>query len=142
MIKILGFALFCACLSVQAATVTVTGDDVQFTFDDSSVFGTASVVGNSIFFLPTNFKAQSLNGDGAATANTTLQIRIEVITDGFALRELHMLEQGDYLLNGAGAIQQIVALFEHMQFPQREAIGDDFDADLQCRVCRGGAVAV
>jgi len=105
-IKTLGFALLCACLSVQAATVTVTGDDVQFTYDDASVFGTASVVGNSIFFLPTNFKAESLNGIGAATANSTLQIRIEVITDGFALRELRMLEQGDYLLNGAGASVQ------------------------------------
>lgn len=104
--RILGSALLCACLSAQAATVTLTGDDVQFTYDDASVFGTASVVGNSIFFLPTNFKAESLNGDGVDTANATLQIRIEVITDGFALRELHLLEQGDYLLNGAGASVQ------------------------------------
>lgn len=104
--RIAGLALLCACLSAQAATVTVTGDDVQFTYDDTSVFGTASVVDNSIFFLPTDFKAESLNGDGVATANATLRIRIEVITDGFALRELRLLEQGDYLHNGAGASVQ------------------------------------
>ncbi len=106
MYKILGLALLTACFSVQAATVIITGDDVKFTYDDSSLFGTATVVGNSIFFLPTTYKAESLNGDGVVTTNVTIQINVEVITEGFALRELQMVEEGDYFLSGEGASVQ------------------------------------
>jgi hypothetical protein len=87
----------------QAATVTLFGDDVKFTFDDSTAFGSGTVIGNSIFFQPTTFKVESLNGIGPATLNVTLNVDIEVTNNGYLIDFLQLAEQGDYKLNGVGA---------------------------------------
>ena len=99
------FAALCGLAASQAtaATVTVFGTDVSFTYDDTTLFGTANVVGNSIFFLPTSFKAESLNGAGAVTASDTLNITVKALTPGFAIESFALQETGDYLLSGTGA---------------------------------------
>lgn len=95
-IALLGF-------QAQAATTTTCGTDVCFTYDDSTLFGAASVIDNSIFFLPTDFTAESLNGAGSQITNTTLNIEIEAITEGFNMTQFLLQEQGDYYLQGNGA---------------------------------------
>jgi len=95
-IALLGF-------QAQAATTTTCGTDVCFTYDDNTLFGSASVIGNSIFFLPTDFTAESLNGAGSQITNTTLNIEIEAITEGFSMSQFLLQEQGDYYLQGDGA---------------------------------------
>ncbi len=90
----------------HAAMVTVNGADVSFTYDDASLFGTANVVGNSIFFQPTNFTAESIDGvgihSGSATdaVSETIIITVNAITPGFNITSLTMAEQGDYILDG------------------------------------------
>jgi len=91
------------CTPLSAATVTLFGDDLSFTFDDSSLFGTGVVTGNSLFFQPTNFSAESLNGAGVVTSNETLNIIINTINDDYQITSLAMVEQGDYISNGPGA---------------------------------------
>jgi len=98
----LGLALALPSLS-NAAVVTAYGDNVSFTYDDSTLFGTANVIGDTIFFLPTTFSAESLNGAGAVTANQTLNITVESITTGYVIESFLLQESGDYLLNGGGA---------------------------------------
>lgn len=88
---------------LHAAMVTLYGDDVAFTFDDGSLFGTANVVGNSLIFLPDSFSAESLDGAGTVTAHETLIIDVMVTTEGFQIESLGMFEQGDYILDGANA---------------------------------------
>lgn|GEM_PF-685467 len=90
-------------LGSQAAIVTIQGADVKFTFDDATAFGTANVIGNNIFFLPTNFLAESLNGGGAVTNNVTLNIEVEATTVGYSMDSFQLAEEGDYKLNGADA---------------------------------------
>jgi hypothetical protein len=87
----------------QAATVTLFADDVKFIFDDSTLYGSGTVIGNNIFFQPTNFKAESLDGAGPDTTNVTLHVDVVVTTDGYQLEFFQMAEQGDYKLNGTGA---------------------------------------
>lgn len=86
----------------SAATVIECGTDVCFEYDNASSFGEATIIGNNIFFLPTDFSAEALNDDGAVTKNETLNIRVTAQgnyqIDGFALAE-----QGDYFLNGVDA---------------------------------------
>ena len=89
--------------SSNAAEVTVLGDDVSFTYDDASLYGAGFVSGNSIFFLPIDFSALSENGDGSMTANETLLITVNAITPNYVMDEFHMLEQGDYKLDGIDA---------------------------------------
>ncbi len=86
-----------------AATVTLSGDDVSFTYDDATMYGAGMVVGNSLFFQPTNFVDQSLNGAGVVTANETLIIDVLVTSDNHSITSLGMFEEGDYIVNGTGA---------------------------------------
>jgi len=96
-------ALFTA--APNAATVTLYGADVSFTFDDSSLFGAANVVGNSIFFQPNNFKAESSNGAGAVSPGigNTLTVDVEATTIGYDMSSFLLVEQGDYELSGASS---------------------------------------
>lgn len=84
----------------NAAVVTLFGDNVSFTFDDSTLYGTGIVVGDSIFFQPTNFRAESLNGQGAVTASETLNITVEAITENYKITDAIFAETGDYFLSG------------------------------------------
>ncbi|NND54397.1 MAG: hypothetical protein HKN56_05430 [Gammaproteobacteria bacterium] len=96
-------ALVCTSFSASAGIVTLMGDDVTFTFEDSTLYGNGTVVGNSIFFAPTNFQAESLNGEGTVTEDQTLNVRVQVKDEStYTITEVVLAEQGDYLLNGAG----------------------------------------
>jgi hypothetical protein len=99
----LALALLCLCITARAATVTVFGTDVKFTFDDSTLFGTGIAVGNSLIFQPTSFRAESLNGAGTDLANETLNIQVESITDNYVIETVVMQELGDYFLSGTDA---------------------------------------
>lgn len=90
-------------LPAEAAVVTLYGDDVSFTFDNASLFGTASVVGNSLVFSPTGFRAESTNGAGSDLVSETLNIEVAVTTPGVRIGGLALVEEGDYRLNGSGA---------------------------------------
>ncbi len=97
---VLAFTLTCA----QAATVVQTGTDVTFTYDNSTLFGPGTVVGNSLFFSPTTFKAQSTNAQGAVLTNATLNITVDVNAgSGFVLTQFKLVELGDYLLTGTSS---------------------------------------
>ena len=86
----------------QGALMTVYGSDLAFTYDDSSLFGAATVVGNTLFFSPTGFRAESL-GTGADLASEALNIKIEVITPGKRIQQLALFEAGDYYRSSSDA---------------------------------------
>ena len=90
-------------INASAAPVTLFGDDISFTFNDASLFGPGTVVGNSLFFMPSNFKAESLNGAGVVSASETLIIDVAVTTEGYDISSLGMFEEGDYITNGVDA---------------------------------------
>ena len=105
--------LICATLVAaagsNAALVTVAGDDLTFTYDDSTLYGVATVVGNSITFNPTGFQALALNG-GVDFENETLNIEIRVKAgSGFMIGGVGVgvgvgvREAGDYKLLGVGS---------------------------------------
>jgi hypothetical protein len=93
-------------LPVHSATVTVSGTDLDFTYDNATMFGTATVVGNALVFFPTNFKAASSNGTPAAVAVAdTLNVGVEVraTSPGFEMTQFFLSESGDYRLDGIDA---------------------------------------
>jgi hypothetical protein len=97
---IMGALLFLA--SANAATISVSGVNVKFTYDDSTLYGSGAVIGDTIFFTPSNFKAESLNGAGLIQTSDSLEITIETITS-YRINEFQLLEDGDYEINGSGA---------------------------------------
>ena len=85
----------------SAASVTLVGTNVDFTFDDTlmGLFGTPTVTGNTIFFTPIEFKAISTNGEGTVLSTSNMNM---VITpnQGMTLSSIGLQERGDYSLNG------------------------------------------
>jgi hypothetical protein len=87
----------------HSAIVTVNGANVSFTYDDSTLYGTGFVVGDSIFFTPTDFRAESADGAGFSTASATLNIGIQALRPDYSFTQVALLEQGDYFLSGGSA---------------------------------------
>lgn len=87
-----------------AASVTLSGTTVDYTFDDAllGLFGPASVSGNTLYFTPVNFSAQSLNGAGFALTNATVNIQVTAHTD-WLFSSIDLTEKGSYMLLGAGS---------------------------------------
>ena len=121
-----GLALSVLTTQVSAVVVSVDGSDVRFTYDNATLYGTGSVVGNAIVFTPSEFIAQSSNG-GTVTATEMLNLQVEVLSSGTSLLGFQLLEQGDYLLSGAGATAEAGGVFEVSSNTNAYRI---YDADL------------
>jgi hypothetical protein len=96
--------LFLWAINAQAALVSLNGDNVIFTYDDANLglFGTPQVTGDTIFFFPTNFKAQSTNGSGFSIASSTISVGIQTKSSDLFFGGLTLVERGDYLMLGSG----------------------------------------
>ena len=96
--------LFLWASNAGAALVTLTGDNVIFTYDDSNLglFGAPKVTGDTIFFFPTNFKAQSTNGSGYSIASSTFTLGVQTKSSDLFFGNLTLVERGDYLMLGSG----------------------------------------
>jgi hypothetical protein len=88
----------------HAVPVTVSGTDFDFTYDDSLVglFGQPTVSGDTLYFTPTDFKAQSANGSGYTVASGTVNI-VVTAHSGQSFGNVSLAERGDYLLLGSGS---------------------------------------
>lgn len=83
-----------------AAIQTITGANFDLVYDDTKLglFGAPSLAGNNIFFTPNNFKAESLNGAGIVTNNSTINGMQLVAKNGFQFGSIDLTEFGDYLM--------------------------------------------
>lgn len=108
----------------HAAMVSLEGDNVRFTFDDSTVFGSAYVVGDSLMFAPTDFSAEALNNSGLVTRNGTLNIRVELLNGAKgSITGLSLLEQGDYEVDGTGNAVDVDGRFQVSSLTQTGGSG-------------------
>ena len=91
-----------------AASVTLAGTTVDFTFDDALLgrFGDANVSGDVLYFTPVDFEARSLNGAGFALTNDTMNIQVAA-RDDWKFSGISLLERGDFLLLGSGSMVNV-----------------------------------
>ncbi len=87
--------------TVHAATAKLEGVAFDVYYDDSVVglFGAPSLSGDVLYFTPTTFLAESLNGDGVASTHSTINLRIE-LNSGYDFSSLSLTERGDYRMRG------------------------------------------
>lgn len=92
-----------------AAIQTIYGTDFDLIYDDTKLglFGAPSLAGNNIFFTPNNFKAESLNGEGVVTNNSTINGMQLVAKNGFKFGSIDLTEFGDYLMRDAESFVSI-----------------------------------
>jgi len=84
-------------MPANASLVTVSGDNVDFIYDDSllGLYGTPTISGDSLFFSPTQFRSSSLNGAGMSSTSATTYIDIHA-HEGYSFGNLALTEIGDY----------------------------------------------
>ena len=87
----------------SAASVTLSGTTVDFSFDDSllGLFGQANVSGDLLYFTPTEFTAESMNGAGFDFTKQTINVTVTT-HEGWNFSSLALTERGDYLRVGGG----------------------------------------
>lgn len=120
------------CTQAQAALVTVSGNTVDFTFDDSAfgIFGAPVVVGDNLVFHPTSFSAAAYNDSGVAFTNATAGFQVAA-KDGYYLNSFDLTERGDYLVTGgdiAAVNVQARLLVDALEF--NPLLGESADADF------------
>jgi|PlaIllAssembly_1097288.scaffolds.fasta_scaffold03238_3 hypothetical protein len=89
-----------------AVLVTLSGDNVIFAYDDSKLglFGTPTVIGDTLNFNPTSFEAKSVNGSGFYLTSSTINIEIQTKSSDLFFGNITLVERGDYLMLGSGGI--------------------------------------
>lgn len=103
------FVLVCLFYSASshAAIVHLSGSTVDFFYDDAqpgiaNFYGSLIAVGDSIVAQPTNFFAEAVDAGGTDTLSVSGTVTV-VAKPGFSFDSLLLAQQGDYILNGAGA---------------------------------------
>lgn len=94
---------------VQAATVQLVGDTIIYEYDDAqaalALFGTPTIVGDAVRFLPPSFRAESIDGAGTdlVTANFIFD-RVYSI-GGADIGTIDILEFGDYEITSGDSVE-------------------------------------
>ena len=125
-------------VSSYAATVTLVGTTVTYEYDDGqaalSLFGTPTLIGDVVRFLPPDFSAISSNGEGVVitTANFIFD-NVYANNSGLALSTVLVQESGDYeITNGDGVTAdlrlQLTSNTDGLAFPL--VVSDSFDSTL------------
>jgi hypothetical protein len=94
-------------LAGTARSTEIIGTNFNVVYDPTTLglFGSLSLIGNTLAFTPNNFIAVSTNGQGTVTptGGATTASGIELIAHpGFQFGSLQLTEFGDYLLQGSG----------------------------------------
>jgi hypothetical protein len=91
-----------------AASVTLTGTSVDFTFDDALVglFGQPTLSGDTLSFTPVDFNATSTNGEGYKLTDNTVNVQMTAHS-GYAFSSIDLAERGDYMLQGGGSTANV-----------------------------------
>lgn len=123
-------------LAAHAALVTLSGDTVDFIFDDADpglqMYGTLTAVGDSIFATPSEIRAESTNIMGAILFNATGSIQVRA-KDGYQLASITVIERGDYQMS-AGAqsvgVSGWLSATNLYDFLQSESVNMNITGDL------------
>jgi hypothetical protein len=88
-----------------AAQHTLVANDYDLIYDDTTtgLFGSPTLVGNTILFTPNDFKAQSFNA-GLNVESSTASGLYLVAKNGFKFGSLSLTEFGDYFIDGTGQV--------------------------------------
>lgn len=88
--------------AVQAAQVTLSGATFDITYDDARVglFGTPSIVGNSVLWFPSGSPGFTAQTDGGIDVTNATFAMTVTAKPGFFLTGFNLTEGGDYFFFG------------------------------------------
>lgn len=115
-------ALLCALGgAANAATVQLCGPTVCYVYDSTQAaianFGTPTLAGDSIFFTPTTFRAESANGAGIDIDDATFSFDkvfshdgSQIEGTGLEIASLTVVDDGDYRIIGGDTVDATLRL--------------------------------
>lgn len=136
--KILGTILLSvfAVGSASAATVQLMGDTVVYEYDDGTnaaalaLFGTPDIVGDTVRFLSSSFRAESNNGEGAVTESANFIFDRVYSKNSADIMKIEVVEFGDYTISGGDEVNADVLLIasSNVDLSDFTSGSDSFDA--------------
>ena len=120
----------------NANTVTLEGDTITYQYDNAAnayalqLFGTPTIIGDGVRFLPPVFRAESLNGSGASLLTANFIFSDVFSQSGGNIQQLEVFEFGDYEITGGGTVSADLLLTATSNRVPYEFISDSdsFDA--------------
>jgi hypothetical protein len=87
-----------------AAWQTLVGTNVTYQYEDTlmGLYGQPFLSGDSLVFTPTNFKAESSNGQEVVQTGSTINVRVYA-NSNYTFSAFNLTELGDYALIGNDA---------------------------------------
>jgi len=136
--KIVGIMLLSlfAASSASAALVTLDGDNIVYVYetDDNvdalALFGAPDIVGDTVRFLSSTFRAESNNGEGAVTETANFIFKRVYSKDGADIANIEVTEFGDYEISGGDTAEADVLLTasSNVDLSDFTSGSDSFDA--------------
>ena len=97
-------AVIAAMLPMAGHAITQCGPSICYTYDPlqaaAAAFGTPTLLGDSMRFVPPNFRAESLNGAGTVTVTATWLFDNVYSTGGGEIGSVLITEAGDFSITG------------------------------------------
>jgi len=110
-------ALLCAIFAsqtVSAASVTQCGPTICYTYDDAQaavgLYGTPTLSGDLLRFLPQNFRAQSDDGVGVVSTSASFFFDNVYSVSGDAIEKIMIHEFGDYEITNGDRVSDLLTL--------------------------------
>lgn len=122
----------------QAADVTLFGNTINYVYDDAqtTLFGTPTIIGDTVRFTPSNFRAESNNNLLAPTSLTDTATATFVFKSVYSangtdeLLSLQVKEFGDYRIDNGGSVggDLWLSAYSNVNALDMSIVLDDFDA--------------
>jgi hypothetical protein len=100
--------------TVSAASVTQCGPSICYAYDDAqaavSLYGTPTLIGDMLRFLPQNFRAQSDDGQGLVSTSASFFFDNVYSVSGEAIDEIMITEFGDYAITNGDRVSDQLSL--------------------------------
>ena len=119
--------------SVNAASVTECGPNICYAYDDAqaavALYGTPTLIGDSLRFLPQNFRAQSDDGAGLVTTSASFYFDNVYSLGGEIIDDIVIREFGDYeITNGDRVSDQLTLTADNNLAGGTASQGELFEA--------------
>lgn len=122
-------------LPVNAALVILPGDTINYVYDDVvnasalALFGTPTIVGDEVRFLPPSFRAESVNGAGSDIVSANFIFNRVYSASGDEIVSIQLIEFGDYEIIGgdSASVDMLLTVSNNSNFLEMASSSDSFD---------------
>lgn len=121
-------------LSSYAATITLAGPNITYQYDDTQaaigLFGTPTIIGDGVRFLPPAFRAESTDGTASALTTANFVFSNVYSNNGADIMSISVVEFGDYEITNGDSVEAdlLLTVFNNDNISEFASDSASFDA--------------